>query len=186
MQSAAGSALGKIVIRLSKIYGFRTINIVRGNANTAELKQLGADVVIETDSHAVLDEVFKATGGRGVDYAMDCVGGDLASQMIRCLTLSGHMVIFGTLAGEPISLPSRDMMMPVTKLSGFYAGNWLAQQSPLKLLGMVRKLGKLAQAGVFDSPVQAVFPLSEAAEAVAASQIRGRVGKVLLNIGNTE
>jgi NADPH:quinone reductase-like Zn-dependent oxidoreductase len=184
LQSAAGSALAKMVIRMSKVTGFRTINLIRSEAHRPALEALGAEIVINTESLDLRDEVARITGGRGVDYAMDCVGGDVAAQMLQCLTLGGHMVVFGTLGNTPITLPSRDMMMPVTSLSGFFAGSWLALQPPASIQGILGKVGQLAAKGVFDTPVDAVYPLTQVHEALAASQERGRLGKVMLKIGS--
>jgi NADPH2:quinone reductase len=184
LQSAAGSALAKMVVRMSRISGFRTINLIRSEAHRPALEALGADVVINTESRDLRDEVARATGGRGVDYAMDCVGGDVAGQMLQCLTLGGHMVVFGTLANTPITVPSRDMMMPATRLSGFFAGSWLALQSPASMPGILGQVGQLAAKGVFDTPVDAIYPLARVHEALAASQERGRPGKVMLSIGS--
>jgi NADPH:quinone reductase-like Zn-dependent oxidoreductase len=38
------------VIQLSKLYGFKTINIVRSDKAANELKELGADVIINTSA----------------------------------------------------------------------------------------------------------------------------------------
>jgi NADPH2:quinone reductase len=184
IQDAAGSALAKMVVRMSKLTGFRTINLVRGSAHREALQALGADIVVDTESQSVADEVVRATGGRGADYALDCVGGDLAAEMLRCLTLGGHMVVYGTLADSPIVLPSRDMMMPVTQLSGFFATNWLALQPPEKLPAIFGAMIKLALQGVFESPVDATYPLEQVCEALEASQVKGRGGKILLRIGD--
>jgi NADPH2:quinone reductase len=46
LQTAAASALGKMVIRLGKHRGFRTINVVRRAEHADELRRLGADEVI--------------------------------------------------------------------------------------------------------------------------------------------
>ena len=183
LQSAAGSALAKMVVRMSKVTGFRTINLIRSEAHRPALEALGADVVINTESLDLRDEVARITAGRGVDYAMDCVGGDVAAQMLQCLTLGGHMVVFGTLANTPITLPSRDMMMPATRLSGFFAGSWLALQEPASIPGILGQVGQLAARGVFDTPIDAVYPLTQVQEALVASQERGRLGKVMLKIG---
>jgi len=183
LQSAAGSALGKNVIRMSKEFGFKTINIVRNAGHTQALKALGADVVIETDTMDVIAEVARVTGGKGVDYAMDCVGGELSEKMIQCLTLGGHMVAYGTLANAPISLPYRDMMMPVTRLEGFYATNWLAQQPLLKLLLVLRQVSKLSAKGMFETPVEHVFEIDDVNKALKAAAAPGRTGKILLRIG---
>lgn len=184
LQSAAGSALAKMVVRMGKLAGFRTINLIRSEAHRPALEALGADVVINTGSLDLRDEVARVTGGRGVEYAMDCVGGDLAGQMLQCLTLGGHMVVFGTLGNAPVTLPSRDMMMPASRLSGFFAGSWLALQPPASMPGILGKVGKMAAQGVFDTPVDAVFPLAQVHDALDASQQRGRLGKVMLSIGS--
>ena len=184
MQDAAGAALAKMVIRMGKLGGYRTINLVRGKTHHAALAALGADIIVDTDSENVVDAVARATGGRGVEYAMDCIGGELAGEMLRCLTRGGHMVVYGTLADRPIVLPSRDMMMPVTKLSGFFALNWLALQPPERLPGIFGAMGKLAMQGVFDSPVDATFPLERVREAIEASLVKGRAGKILLRISD--
>jgi NADPH:quinone reductase-like Zn-dependent oxidoreductase len=184
LQSAAGSALAKMVVRIGRLAGFRTINVIRSEAHRPVLEALGADVVVNTEVRDLRDEVARVTGGRGVDYAMDCVGGDLAGQMLQCLTLGGHMVVFGTLANTPITLPSRDMMMPATRLSGFFAGSWLALQAPASIPGVLNRVGQLAARGVFDTPVDAVYPLTRVQEALVASQERGRLGKVMLTIGS--
>lgn len=184
LQDAAGSALGKMVVRMGRLAGFHTINVVRGSMHREALTALGADVVVDTDSQSLVEEVSRATGGRGADYALDCVGDDLAAEMLRCLTLGGHMVVFGTLANSPITLPSRDMMMPVTRLSGFFAPNWLALQPPDKLPGIFAKMGQLAMQGAFQAPVDAIYALEQMREALAASQVKGRMGKILLRISD--
>jgi NADPH:quinone reductase len=181
--TAAGSALGKSVVRMGKRDGFHTICVVRSSANSGELRSLGADAVIETDRQDLIEEVARITRGRGVGYALDCVGGRLASDVVRCLGLDGRLVIYGTLADAPLEIPARDLMMPVAQVSGFLLPNWLAQQSPLKLLGVLRAVKRLTVEGVFHSEVTSTYPLTEAARAVAASLEPGRTGKVMLRIG---
>ena len=183
--SAAGSALGKSVVRLGKLYGFKTLCVVRSDSNSAELLALGADAVVETDHQDLLSEVWRITGGKGVQHALDCVGGHLAGELVQCLGMNGHLLVYGTLSGKPLEVPGRDLMMPLTRISGFFLSNWLALQSPLKLLAILRSVKKLTQAGIFQSEVTQVFPLEQVADAVAAATASGRTGKVLLSLSNT-
>lgn len=183
--TAAGSALGKSVVRMGKLYGFRTICVVRSAANTAELARLGADAVIETDKHDLFAEVARATAGQGAGYAMDCVGGKLTADVVRCLGLYGRLVLYGTMADSPVDLEVRDLMMPLARIEGFYLGNWMPHQSPLKLLGVLRAVKKLTAQGVFHTEVSEILPLDEAAKAVAASLNPGRTGKVMLRISGS-
>lgn len=182
--TAAGSALGKSVVRMGRRAGFRTICVVRSGANTAELARLGAEAVIETDRQDLVAEVARITAGAGVGYALDCVGGALTSDVVRCLGLGGRLVVYGTMADAPVEIAVRDLMMPLAGISGFFLGNWLARQSPLKLLRVLRAVRRLTLEGVFHTEVGGIFPLERAAEAVAASVEPGRTGKVLLRIGS--
>lgn len=181
--TAAGSALAKSVVRIGLRDGFKTLCVVRSGANTAELKALGADAVIETETQDLIGEVFRQTKGQGVTHALDCVGGALAGDVMRCLGMSGRLVIYGTLSNAPMQIPGRDLMMPVAQVSGFLLPNWLAQQSVLKLLGIIRAVKRLTREGLFQADVTEVFPLSQVVAAVTASKMAGRTGKILLQIG---
>jgi len=155
---------------------------VRSSSNTRELQALGADAVIETDRQDLVSEVARLMAGRGVGSALDCVGGRLAGEVVRCLGLNGRLVLYGTLADSPVEIPSRDLMMPLAQVSGFYLGNWMMQQSPVKLLGVLRAVKRLTSEGVFHTEVSEVYPLDRAAVAAAASLEAGRTGKVMLRI----
>jgi len=182
--TAAGSALGKSVVRMGRRDGFRTICVVRSHANSEELTALGADAVIETDKHDLITEVARVTEGQGVGSALDCVGGELTGEVARCLALAGHLVVYGTLIDHPMEIPARDLMMPSTQITGFYLGNWMAAQSPLKLLGVLRAVKKLTLEGIFHTEIAETYSLDEAASAVAASRAPGRSGKVMLRIAS--
>jgi NADPH2:quinone reductase len=181
--TAAGSALGKSVVRMGKLYGYKTICVVRSSSNSDELRQLGADAVIETDHQDLIAEVFALTKGQGAGYAIDCVGGELAGKVVRCLGLAGQLVIYGTLGNSPLQIPGRDLMMPVVSISGFLLPNWMTQQSPLKLLGVLRAVMRLTTQGVFATEVSETYPLDQVVNAVEAALRPGRTGKVMLRIG---
>src|SRR4051812_8515597 len=65
LQSAAGSSLGKMIIRLCKNDGIRTISVVRRPEAAAELKALGGNVVISSADGPVDEQVRGLTGGAG-------------------------------------------------------------------------------------------------------------------------
>lgn len=182
--TAAGSALGKSVVRMGRRDGFRTICVVRSSTNTEELAALGADAVIETDRQDLVAEVARLTAGRGVGSALDCVGGELTGEVVRCLGLDGRLVVYGTLADRPMAIPTRDLMMPSAHVEGFYLGNWMTRQSPLKLLAVLRAVKRLALDGVFQTQVSETYPLENAASAVAAALQPGRSGKIMLTIAS--
>src|SRR5438874_350033 len=73
LQTAAGSALGRMVIRLGKVHGFRTLNVVRRREQAEELLRLGGTAVVATNDEALEERVRALTGGAGVPFALDAV-----------------------------------------------------------------------------------------------------------------
>ncbi|KAK9829079.1 hypothetical protein WJX72_003772 [[Myrmecia] bisecta] len=78
LQTAATSVLGQMVIRYAKHKGIKTINVVRNNKKTPELKSLGADEVISSSDEDIVERVKQVTGGKGAYGAIDAVAGSLA------------------------------------------------------------------------------------------------------------
>ncbi len=184
LQSAAGSALGKMVIRLSKHFGFRTINIVRRREQFEELLQLGADHVF-LDSDPFLEQLPAITGQNGVLYAMDAVGGMTGAKILQALAPGGNAVLYGLLSGEPIALDPRLLITGSKSVQGFWLGDWMKQHRLLKKLRVLREVRQLLQAGVLKSEIGASFPLERVQEAVKLAATPGKSGKVLLQISQS-
>jgi NADPH2:quinone reductase len=102
LQSAAGSELGRMIIRLAKHDGIRTLNVVRRRESVAELEALGADAVIVSTEGPIDEQVHDVVGRQGVRYAIDPVVGQTGTEMFKALHEDGRMLVYGSLTGEPI------------------------------------------------------------------------------------
>ena len=179
LQTAAGSALCQMVRNLGRADGFRVINVVRSRAGAERLKESGAKYVIALEDQDLLEAVHGYTPG-GVQYVLDCVGGATASQALRTLAPGGRMICYGTLSPEPISLPPRDIMMPMTTVEGFYLAAYLANRSLFQRIGLVRNTAKLISSGVLGTSVERSYPLDDIHTALDHARRPGRTGKILL------
>ena len=182
IQSAANSELGKMVTRLGKEFGFKTINLVRNKDQAPHLKSLGANEVIDISSEDLKARVHQITDGMGVKYALDPVGGELGSSMLQCLGVGGKMVVYGTLSSQPLSFSARDLMTPLASIEGFFLTNWMADKSLFKKLSVIRKVGKLVQKGVLGTETGQVFNIEDFQQAIEAVNQPGNKGKVLLRM----
>jgi NADPH:quinone reductase-like Zn-dependent oxidoreductase len=183
LQTAAGSALGRMVIRLGKRYGFRTLNVVRRREQAEELLRAGGDAAIATNEEPLAERALALTGGEGVRYALDAVGGATGSEVVRALGRGGRMLVYGTLAGEPLALDSRALMVGQKRVEGFWLSEWMRDAGLLTKARLFSKIGRLTEAGVLTSEVGASFPLADIRAAVRQAAKPGRAGKVLLRIG---
>ena len=189
LQTAAGSVLGRMVIRLGKRFGFKTLCVVRRDEQVDELRSLGADAVLKfdgaTDSPAdFAAHVRELTGGKGVAHAIDCVGGSTGSAVVASLARHGRMLVFGTLSGEPLNISPRDLMTPGASVTGFWLGNYMESLKIPAKLSLVRTIAGLVRDGVLASEVADSFALDDVVTAVQQAEQPGHRGKVLLRIGD--
>jgi NADPH:quinone reductase-like Zn-dependent oxidoreductase len=181
LQTAAGSALGGMVRRLAKHDGFRTINVVRRREQAEELRQDGHTTIC-TNEEPLEERAREITGGVGVRFALDAVGGATGTVVLKTLAPHGRMVVYGTLAEEPMMVSPRILMVGQKRVEGFWMAEWVRGQSPMKMLGLFRQIGKLLRQGVLTTEVGATFPLSRILNAVKQAELPGRKGKVLLRL----
>jgi NADPH:quinone reductase-like Zn-dependent oxidoreductase len=180
LQSAAASNVGKMVIRLAKRFGFRTINIVRRADHIEPLRRLGADFVIVHPAESIAERVMQITGGQGAAHAIDAVGGSTTVAMTAGLSQQGRLVCYGTLSGDLAPLDPRELMVRGACVQGFWLSNWTRRQGPLKMLGLFRELSRLIVQGDLASEIAASYSVDKFLEAVRKVQGDNPGGKVLL------
>ncbi|HZV06416.1 MAG TPA: zinc-dependent alcohol dehydrogenase family protein [Gemmataceae bacterium] len=183
LQTAAGSTLGRMIIRLGQRFGFRTLNVVRRREQAEELMRLGGTAAIATNDESLTERVAALTGSDGVRYAVDAVGGATGSEVVRALTRGGRLVFYGTLAGEPMSVDPRTLMVGQKRIEGFWLSEWTRDQKWWTMLWLFRQIGKLIRDGVLVSEMGKSFALTDIHAAVRQAQLPGRQGKVLLRMG---
>jgi len=183
LQSAAGSNLGRMVIRLGRRFGFRTLNVVRRSAQVEELRRLGGTAFVATDSESLADRVRELTNGEGVRYAIDAVGGATGSAVVGTLGRAGRVLVYGRMAAEPLTLDPVTLLVGQKRVEGFWLSEWIRDQNPLRLLLLFRQLGRLIQEGDLATEVGLAFPLDQVREAIRHAEVPGRKGKTLLRIG---
>ena len=188
LQTAAASSLGKMVIRLGRALGFRTLNVVRRDAVVDELNAEGATEVVVFDSAKNSAQSFQETvrrivGADGLRYAIDPVGGDTASAVVQSLTANGRLLLFGTLTGQPLQFSSRTLIASQASVEGFWLGPFMNRRGLLFKLKLVKRLTQLILNGTLSSHVSDSFALDRVHEAVVAAEQPGRNGKTLLTTG---
>ncbi|MDR3633864.1 MAG: zinc-dependent alcohol dehydrogenase family protein [Isosphaeraceae bacterium] len=182
LQSAAGSSLGRMIIKLGRHDGFKTINVVRRREAIDELKALGADEVVAASDGPIEEQVRRVVGPDGVKYALDPVGGDTGTALFRSLAAEGRLILYGTLSGEPVQIDSRLMIAGKRVVEGFWLGHWMPKQSIPAALGVFHEIANLIRAGVLATDRGTAFSLDAIGEAVREAEVVARQGKVLLKI----
>jgi NADPH:quinone reductase-like Zn-dependent oxidoreductase len=183
LQSAAGSALGQMIIRLSKVYGFKTINIVRRAEQVDELKQLGAQHVLVEGTAPLTEQLAALNLGGSIRHAIDPVGGATGTAVVSALAPGGHCLLYGLLSGEPVSVDPRLLITGSKTVQGFWLADWVKQQGTLKMLKLLRQVRSALVDGLLQTPIAATYPLADITRALHHAQQAGRTGKVLVQLG---
>ena len=184
LQSAAGSSLGRMIIRTGKRCGFRTINVVRRAETVDELKILGADEVICAEGSAITERVLSITQGQGVRFAIDPVGGETGSAVIASLATGGHALLYGLLSGMPVAVDPRFLLDGSKRVEGFLLSDWVKQQNVVTLLTLFRNVWKLIREGILATDRIIVHPLEDFQRAIELAMMPGKPGKVVLKMGD--
>jgi trans-2-enoyl-CoA reductase len=177
-QNAGNSAVGRCVIRLARHFGWRTVSVVRRAELVDELKAGGADIVL-VEGEKTTAEIKAATGGAQIRLALNSVGGDSATRLAGALAFGGTIVTFGAMARQPLKIPNGLLIFQDIAWRGFWITHWYERvgAAAAALLG---ELAALAASGVITTPVEAVYPLEQIADAIVHAQRAQRGGKILL------
>jgi NADPH:quinone reductase len=183
LQSAAGSELGRMIIRLAHHDGIRTINVVRRrDAVVVELERLGADAVVVSTEGPIDEQVRRIVGPKGVNYAIDPVVGETGTQMYQALGEEGHMLVYGSLTGEPIRVGAdpRSILAGRRILEVFWLGYWWPRLEETARRHVVQDIGTLMGEGLLVTSGTRKYALEEIGPAVTQAEATGRQGKILL------
>ena len=191
LQTAAASSVGRLVLQLSKVYGFRTINVIHRRAQAQIIHSLRGDEVVCTEDEDLRGRLEEITQGKGVDYAIDCVAGDVGGEIVRNLAPAGMLVQFGALSSHRQSDPAK-FLMPVFSPKLIYAGasvrgwwipRWLETQSIENVRNVITDLLNMITVGRLTLPETTSIPLIRFQEAVAmADRGSSEDKKVLLDL----
>jgi NADPH:quinone reductase len=185
LQSAAGSQIGRMMIRLANRAGVRTVNIVRRRESVPELQQLGADAVIVSTEGPIDEQVRDITGREGVRYAIDPVAGETGTQMFKALHEEGRMLVYGSLTGEPVRVGDdpRYILAGRRVLEVFWLGYWLPRLEAQARRQLMDAIAGLVRDGILKTSPGRRYSLDEIGAAVTQAESGGSHGKVLLTPG---
>jgi NADPH:quinone reductase-like Zn-dependent oxidoreductase len=180
LQTAAGSTLGRIILQIARLRGFKTINVVRRREQVEELKRLGADEVICTADEEIGVRVREITGRSGLTKAIDAVGGETGAAAFQSLGRGGVMLVYGALSMKPMSVDVGRTIFNTTTLKGFWLGEWLRAAAPEQQQSVTLEMLRSMATNEIVPPVEAEYPLKDVLAAIEHAQRQGRSGKVLL------
>ena len=176
----AAGGIGTSTLRLAPALGASSVIAVVSTEDKVEVaRAAGATDVVLADGFK--NAVSELTGGKGVDIVMDPVGGDRFTDSLRSLAPAGRLLVVGFTGGEIPTVKVNRLLLNNIDVVGVGWGAW-ALTHPDALAQQWRGLSELLTSGKLAAPQPQVFPLEQAAGAVASLENRTVRGKVVLKI----
>lgn len=176
---AAAGGVGTLSVQLAKLFGAGKIIATASSPEKLELaRKMGADVLINYSESNWVEQVLEATGGKGVDVALEMVGGDVFNKTLKCLATFGRLVVFGAASGEQSRMYPSSLMARNQSVIGFFLPQ-IMRKPELLQTSLVELLTYLGE-GKLKLTIGGVFPLVEAANVHVLLQSRKTTGKLIL------
>jgi NADPH2:quinone reductase len=134
----------------------------------------GADQVFDHSKPSYLDEIMKATGGRGVDIILEMLANVNLSHDLKLLATNGRVIIIGN-RGE-ITINPRDLMSRRASARGFTLWAITPAEEADIHAGLIAGMDN----GTLRPVVGKEMPLAEAARAHKEILEPGAAGKIVL------
>ena len=180
---AGASGLASVAIPMAKAFGARVITSVLSDEIAEKIKNLGADVIINSTKQNV-EEVLEneEKNGTPVNVSMDCLCGETLGKSLPYMAEGGYWIVISTLAGIETTVQLRPLLTKGLHLVGSMLRKRTPQFKAYLLSELVKNVWPKIESGDIKPSVYKVLPMAEAEEAHAILERGENIGKVVLKV----
>jgi NADPH:quinone reductase-like Zn-dependent oxidoreductase len=171
VQNAANSGVGRAVIVFAKQKRLRTINIVRRSELIQELREMGADIVLQAGPNTAA-EANHATGGAPVCLALDGVGGDATGTLLEIVGWNAKIVCYAAPTRQPIKVNPLGLVAKHASIHPFFM--YYPEYVP-RIPEKIRAAAALVASHQLRAPIAAVYPARRFEQALAHALAGGKI-----------
>jgi NADPH:quinone reductase len=176
------SGIGTTAIQLAKAFGARVFATAGSADKCAACTELGADLAINYKGTDFVEAVKAATGGKGVEFILDMVGGDYIQKNILCAAEDGRIHQIAFLNGPKATVDFSRLMVKRLTLTGATLRPRTPQVKAELARGLEENVWPLLSAGKVKPIIDSTFGLDDAARAHARMETNAHIGKIILTI----
>lgn len=178
VQTAAASALGKMIQRYAKRKGLPVINIVRKEEQVELLKSLGSEHVLNSTSPDYEKNFTRLVKKLDITLAIDAVAGKTGEEVLSMMPSHSKLVVYGALSEEPMGVTAGSLIFQRKKVEGFWLSYWIADTPKEEFDEIVRDAQENLSTD-FKSEINKRFSLDDGYKAIEFYKNNMTSGKVL-------
>lgn len=176
---AIGGGVGLYVTQLGVLAGARIIGTVGSDGKADRPLRYGASYVIDRRKEDFVGRVMALTEGRGVDLAIDSLGGATLDRTFDCVRYLGHIINIGEAEATPFQNIRERLLPRSLTFTRFHAGHVLLYPD-LWRKGIDSVIQGI-MSGRIDVPIVEVYPLEKVRQMHRRLEQRGVSGKLLMS-----
>jgi NADPH:quinone reductase len=176
---AAAGGVGTLAVQLAKLSGASKVIATASTGDKLALAaDMGADVLINYTEQGWEEKILEATGGKGVDVALEMAGGEIFNKTLKCLATFGRLVIYGVASGEQSRFYPSSLMARNQSVIGFFLPQIM--RKPALIQSSMAEMLEYLSKGQLKLTIGGVYSLEQAAEVHRLLQSRQTKGKLIL------
>jgi len=180
--TAAASALGRMMIQFCNEKNLPLVNIVRRDEQVRLLKSQGAKYVVNSSQENYTDELRTLFRKLNVTLAFDAIAGQSAYDLAEALPKGGEVMIYGSLSEQAAIVNPSKLIFENKKISGFWLSEWITHQSTLKMITLFNKIQKFIATDHLTTISQRVN-LDDTVNSISEYMEKMTLGKVIVKPG---
>jgi putative PIG3 family NAD(P)H quinone oxidoreductase len=181
MVHAGASGVGTAAIQICKAIGARII-VTCSDGKVKACRALGADVVVDYGSQDFVEEVKKATGGKGVNTILDVIGGEYVERNVASLAVKGHIIQVGTMAGGALPFNVGSLLMKRASITGTVLRARPLDEKVAITQRFIAEMMPLFATGALKPVIDSRYALEDIAAAQTYMASNANVGKIVITI----
>lgn len=181
------SSIGLLGIQVAKTLGAsRVIATTTSEGKAGHLTAAGADLVVNTTTESLLEQVTAATDGAGVDIALDHVGGQSFAELFAATRICGTIINIGRLAGRECTIDLDQLSFRRLRVRGTTFSVRTPEEQGEVCASAVRDLSAAVADGRVRPIVDQVFAFDDHQAAAERLRANAAVGKLVLELPEPE
>jgi len=182
MVQGGSSGIGVAAILIAKALGHKVFVTAGTDEKCDACIKLGADLAINYKTQDFVEEIKKATDGKGVNVILDMVTGDYISREIECLADDGRIVIIAVMGGTKAEVNTGQILRRRLTITGS-----TLRPRPVAFKKQITeqlhaRIWPLLDAGKLKPVIYKTFSLDQASEAHRLMESSEHVGKIVLTV----
>ncbi|MBA4852811.1 zinc-binding dehydrogenase [Emticicia sp. BO119] len=175
----AAGGVGLAAVELGKMMGAKVIAAASSDEKLTICKEKGADFTINYTTEDLREQIKTFTDGKGVDVIYDAVGDKYAEPTLRSIAWKGRYLVVGFAAGEIPKIPLNLALLKGCSIVGVFWGQF-AEKESAKNFQNIQELAGYFMKGKLRPHIHKLYPLDNAADAIADLMNRKVVGKAVV------